>query len=50
MRRTGVSHLPLVDGANHVVEMVGLSDLLWQEELSVPAIVMAGGLGHAWVR
>ena len=46
MRRTGISHLPLVDEANHVVEMLGLDDLLWQEELSLSAIVMAGGLGH----
>lgn len=47
MRRTGVSHIPLVDEANHVVNLIGLNDLLLQEEGgALQAVVMAGGYGR----
>lgn len=45
VRRTGVSHVPLVDEASCVVGLVGLDDLLAEEELSLQAVVMAGGFG-----
>lgn len=45
VKRTGVSHVPLIDESARVVGLVGLDDLLSDEARPLQAIVMAGGLG-----
>jgi dTDP-glucose pyrophosphorylase len=45
IRRTGVSHIPVVNAAGQVVRLVGLDDLLDEDELALKAVVMAGGKG-----
>lgn len=45
MHEHHVSHLPLLDEAGHVVDVVFLSDLVKPRELHVRAVVMAGGMG-----
>ena len=45
VRRTGVSHVPLLNEASQVVDLVTLEDLLIPDELALRAVVMAGGQG-----
>jgi NDP-sugar pyrophosphorylase family protein len=45
LRRTAVSHIPLVDGEGAVQRLVALEDLLIEDELALQAVVMAGGRG-----
>lgn len=45
LRRSSVSHVPLVDGAGRVERLVGMEDLLQEDEQALQAVVMAGGKG-----
>lgn len=45
VRRTRVSHIPLVNGAGQVERLVAIEDLLQEDELALQAVVMAGGMG-----
>lgn len=45
IRRTGVSHIPLVNASGQVVRLVRIEDLLQEDEQALRAVVMAGGKG-----
>lgn len=45
LRQTGVSHLPLVNAADQVENLICLEDLLQEDEVLLQAVVMAGGRG-----
>lgn len=45
VQRTRISHLPIVNDAGQVVDFFGLDDLLTNEEMTLQAVVMAGGFG-----
>ena len=45
VRRTGISQIPLLDDDGRVVRVVGLEDLLDEDEQALQAVVMAGGMG-----
>lgn len=45
VRGTGISQIPLVDPEGRVVRLVGLKDLLDEDEVMLQAVVMAGGKG-----
>ena len=45
MHQYGLRHIPLLDGAGRVVDVVFLADFVRPRELSMKAVVMAGGLG-----
>lgn len=45
MTRTDVRHVPIVDAAGHVVDLVWMADLVKQTDLPLRAMVMAGGYG-----
>lgn len=44
-KKTRVSHIPIVNDRDQVVDMIRLSDLLACEDITLNAVVMAGGLG-----
>jgi len=45
MQERSVRHVPLLDGAGRVVDLVALDELLPNQELPVQAMIMAGGFG-----
>ena len=45
MRARAIRHLPLVDGAGRLVDVVFLDDLLARAPLPASAVIMAGGMG-----
>jgi dTDP-glucose pyrophosphorylase len=45
MRARAIRHLPLVDGAGRLVDVVFLDDLLARMPLPASAVIMAGGMG-----
>jgi NDP-sugar pyrophosphorylase family protein len=45
MRARAIRHLPLVDGARRLVDVLFLDDLLAREPLPASAVIMAGGMG-----
>jgi NDP-sugar pyrophosphorylase family protein len=45
MRARRIRHLPLVDGAGRLVDVVFLDDLLVRVPLPASAVIMAGGMG-----
>lgn len=45
LRTYGVSHIPLVNHSGQVEALAGLDDLLQEDEVTLQAVVMAGGLG-----
>ena len=45
LRASGVSHIPLVNVSGQVEKLVGLEDLLQEDEKALQAVVMAGGRG-----
>jgi dTDP-glucose pyrophosphorylase len=45
LRRTAVSHIPLVNADGVVERLVAVEDLLIEDELALQAVVMAGGRG-----
>lgn len=45
MQECSVRHVPLLDGAGRVVDLVTLDELLPDQVLPVQAVIMAGGLG-----
>jgi NDP-sugar pyrophosphorylase family protein len=45
MQERGIRHLPVVDDAGCVVELVTLDELLPTEQLPLQAVIMAGGAG-----
>lgn len=45
LRKSGVSHVPVVDPSNRIVDLVTLDDLLAEDEVALQAVVMAGGRG-----
>jgi len=44
-RETGVSHIPLIGLDGQVENLIGLEDLLLEDEIALQAVVMAGGRG-----
>jgi dTDP-glucose pyrophosphorylase len=45
MRARGIRHLPLVDDAGRLVDVIFLQDLLARDPLPAAAVIMAGGMG-----
>lgn len=45
MQKKLIRHLPIIDNAGCVVDLVWLSDLIKQDTLDLSAVVMAGGFG-----
>ncbi|HKX04690.1 MAG TPA: nucleotidyltransferase family protein [Methylomirabilota bacterium] len=45
MRARGIRHLPLVDGAGRLADVVFLDDVLARVPLPAAAVIMAGGMG-----
>lgn len=45
VRGTGIYQVPLVDGDGRVQRLVGVEDLLDEDEVTLQAVVMAGGRG-----
>jgi len=46
MQKHSVRHVPLLDGAGRVVDLVTLDELLPDQVLPVQAVIMAGGFGR----
>lgn len=45
LRATGISHVPLLNALGQVTRVVGLENLLDEDEIALQAVVMAGGRG-----
>jgi dTDP-glucose pyrophosphorylase len=46
MTRSDVRHVPVIDAAGRVVDLIWLADLVKQAELPLRAMIMAGGFGR----